>query len=85
MQGNILFSNELARQYGDEGIVSISLHPGTIQTDLGRHMSSFQQTLGRVITYPVSHGTITPLYAGTAPEAGDLNGKASIPASGFAP
>ncbi|KAG9108947.1 hypothetical protein FRC07_008390, partial [Ceratobasidium sp. 392] len=25
--GNVLFSNELARQYADQGIVSISLHP----------------------------------------------------------
>lgn len=53
----------------------ISLHPGTIQTDLGRHMSSFQQTLGRMVTQPVSYGAITPLYAGTASEAGELNGK----------
>jgi len=73
--GNVLFSNEFARQYGDEGIVSISLHPGTIQTDLGRNLGSFQQTLGRMMTYPVSHGAITPLYAGTAPAAGELNGK----------
>jgi len=73
--GNILFSNELARKYGDEGIVSISLHPGNIRTDLGRHMGFFQQILGRMMTYPVSYGTITPLYAGTAPAAGELNGK----------
>ena len=56
----------------------ISLHPGTIQTDLGRHMSSFQQTLGRMVTQPVSHGAITPLYAGTDSEAGELNGKVSF-------
>lgn len=29
-QGNILFSNALARKYADQGIVSISLHPGTL-------------------------------------------------------
>jgi retinol dehydrogenase 12 len=37
-----------------------------------------------MVTHPVSHGAITPLYAGTAPEAGELNGKVSIPVSSFA-
>ncbi len=27
-QANVVFSNELARRYGDEGIISISLNPG---------------------------------------------------------
>ena len=27
-QANIVFSNELARRYGDHGIVSTSLNPG---------------------------------------------------------
>ena len=29
--GNVLFSNALARKYGGQGIISISLHPGTSQ------------------------------------------------------
>ena len=36
------------------------------------------------MTYPVSHGAITPLYAGTAPAAGELNGKVSISVPSFA-
>jgi retinol dehydrogenase 12 len=55
--------------------VSISLHPGNIQTDLARSAGSMTQILGRLITYPISYGAITPLYAGTAPAAGELNGK----------
>ncbi|KAH9179024.1 NAD(P)-binding protein [Lactarius sanguifluus] len=73
--GNILFSNELARRYGAEGIVSTSLHPGAINTDLARHTSSLLQRFGRIVTYDVSYGAITSLYAGTAPDAGELNGK----------
>jgi len=73
--GNILFSNELARRYGGEGIVSISLHPGTIQSDLTRSAGSMVQLLGRLLLYSVSYGAITSLYAGTAPAAGELNGK----------
>ncbi|KAI9464792.1 NAD-P-binding protein [Russula earlei] len=73
--GNILFSNELARRYGGEGIVSVSLHPGNITTDLARNAGILVKAFGRLITYPVSFGAITSLYAGTAPAAGDLNGK----------
>ncbi|KAN0116537.1 NAD-P-binding protein [Russula decolorans] len=73
--GNILFSNELARRYGGEGIVSISLHPGVIKTDLTRYLGTLVQRLGRMIAYPVSYGAISSLYAGTAPAASELNGK----------
>jgi len=73
--GNVLFSNELARRYGGEGIVSTSLHPGAINTDLARYSSSLLQRFGRIVTYDVSYGAITSLYAGTAPDASSLNGK----------
>ena len=33
-----MFSNELARRYGDKGIVSTAVHPGSIRTDLQRHL-----------------------------------------------
>jgi NAD(P)-dependent dehydrogenase (short-subunit alcohol dehydrogenase family) len=79
--GNILYSNELARRYGGEGIVSISLHPGAIKTDLARYSASLAQRIGRLITYSVTYGAISPLYAGTAPDAGELNGKVSISVS----
>ena len=49
-----------------------------------RHASSFLQLVGRLIRYPVSYGAITSLYAGTAPAAGELNGKVSVPASRIA-
>lgn len=72
----MLFSNELARQYGGEGIVSISLHPGIIKTDLSRNSNSFVAHLfGRIMSYDVSYGAISSLYAGTAPAAAELNGK----------
>ncbi|KAI9444096.1 NAD-P-binding protein [Lactarius indigo] len=73
--GNILFSKELARRHGAEGIVSTSLHPGVINTDLGRYSGSILQLIGRLIGYDVTYGALTSLYAGTAPAAGELNGK----------
>ena len=57
--------------------MSISLHPGTIKSDLTRSAGSMVGILGRLVLYPVSYGAITSLYAGTAPAAGELNGKVS--------
>lgn len=45
LQGNIVFSNELHRRYADQGIVSVSLHPGTLDTELARHGSKLTQCL----------------------------------------
>ncbi|KAH9021354.1 hypothetical protein EDB85DRAFT_1871899, partial [Lactarius pseudohatsudake] len=73
--GNILFSEELARRYGAEGIVSTSLHPGLIHTDLGCYLGLFLNWIEQMIGYDVSYGAITSLYAGTAPASGELNGK----------
>jgi len=78
--GNVAFSNELARRYGDEGIVAISLNPGLIRTELDRYFSSVASFLARAFgtdTDPL--GATTQLYAGTAPEAVRLNGGYLIP------
>jgi len=37
---NILFARELDHRYFSEGIISVSLHPGVIPTELSRHMGS---------------------------------------------
>jgi len=49
-QGNVLFSNELQRRYGDQGIVSTSLNPGNLKSDLQRHLS-WTETLFIVSIY----------------------------------
>src|ERR1700712_502547 len=36
---NILFSVELAEKYGQQGVKAYSLHPGTIWTNLGDHLT----------------------------------------------
>jgi NAD(P)-dependent dehydrogenase (short-subunit alcohol dehydrogenase family) len=41
-----VFANELARRYGDQGIVSTSVHPGLITTDLFRDYPRFLLSLG---------------------------------------
>ncbi|EJU00099.1 NADP-binding protein [Dacryopinax primogenitus] len=83
--GNVLFSKdgkELVRRYADEGIVSISLNPGAIRTDLQRYLKSkpVQAWIMDKLLYPLEpYGPLTQLYAGTAPEAKSLSGKYLIP------
>ena len=36
-QANVLFTLELAEQYGEQGIVSIAINPGNVHTGLSRH------------------------------------------------
>ncbi|KAL0961446.1 hypothetical protein HGRIS_006391 [Hohenbuehelia grisea] len=73
--GNILFANELARRYGDQGIVSTSLHPGLLRTELQRDMSKTQMRLFGWTFQPAEKGALTQLWAGTMPETEAYNGK----------
>jgi retinol dehydrogenase 12 len=43
--GVVVFAKELARRYGDEGIVSISLNPGNMKTPLQRQVANWQKRL----------------------------------------
>ncbi|KAI6032762.1 hypothetical protein F5J12DRAFT_796251 [Pisolithus orientalis] len=77
--GNIVFSAELHRRYRDQGIVSTSLNPGGIRTELQRHQGGFVQWISSILLYDVSYGAITQLYAGTSPDAVSLGGEYLIP------
>ncbi|KAG6374027.1 hypothetical protein JVT61DRAFT_4665 [Boletus reticuloceps] len=77
--GNIVFSAELHRRYHDQGIISTSLHPGIINTELLRHYDSLVQRITTWFFHDVPHGAITQLYAGTAPDAASLGGQYLVP------
>ncbi|OJA21275.1 hypothetical protein AZE42_10593 [Rhizopogon vesiculosus] len=77
--GNIIFAAELARRYGEQGIVSTALNPGSVKTEISRHQTSFAQMLLNLFLYDVSQGALTQLYAGTTAEGAKLNGKYLIP------
>jgi NAD(P)-dependent dehydrogenase (short-subunit alcohol dehydrogenase family) len=77
--GNVLFAAEVARRYGDQGIVSTALNPGGIKTELGRYFNSFTQMIGNMVFHDVSFGALTQLYAGTTAEGANLNGKYLVP------
>ncbi|KAF7796355.1 hypothetical protein EIP86_007532 [Pleurotus ostreatoroseus] len=77
--GNVVYSNELHRRYHDQGIVSISLHPGNLRTELWQYQSFVERYLTNMALYPSTMGALTQLYAGTMPEAAELGGKYLIP------
>ncbi|KAG6857168.1 hypothetical protein H0H87_008738, partial [Tephrocybe sp. NHM501043] len=43
--GDLILAMELARRYGDQGIVSTAINPGNLETELTRHMSSIQRAV----------------------------------------
>ncbi|TDL20585.1 NAD(P)-binding protein [Rickenella mellea] len=73
--GNVVVARELARRYGDQGILSFSLHPGSIKTNLFRHLPNIIQSVMNLVLHDVSYGALTQLYAGTSPDVVDLNGR----------
>ncbi|EJD50538.1 NAD(P)-binding protein [Auricularia subglabra TFB-10046 SS5] len=76
--GNILVANELARRYGDK-IISASLHPGGIRTNLQRYSGSLLLTLTSWMLAEEWMGAITQLYAGTETDGEKFNGKYLFP------
>ncbi|QRW27732.1 short chain dehydrogenase [Rhizoctonia solani] len=77
--GNVLFSNELAKRYAHQGVISSSLNPGNLQTELLRHLPWLASKILSLILYPASYGALTQLWSGTMPEGKDHNGKFLIP------
>ncbi|KAG9077456.1 hypothetical protein FS749_010650 [Ceratobasidium sp. UAMH 11750] len=78
---NVAFANELARRYESQGIISTSLHPGVIKTELQRYMTlgAVLQALVNPLFWPAPYGALTQLYAGTTPEGSKLSGQYLIP------
>lgn len=76
--GNVVVARELARQHGDK-IVSTSVNPGNLDTDLQRHMPRWQAAVVRRMLYSASYGALTQLYCATSPATENANGQFFIP------
>jgi len=81
---NILHTNELARRYGDQGLIAHSVHPGFVRTNILRkeHWPGKWQLLN----WPTKSWQISPekgakpvLHAALSEEAGALNGRYWVP------
>jgi NAD(P)-dependent dehydrogenase (short-subunit alcohol dehydrogenase family) len=70
---NVLFAVGLEKRLGPRGVHANALHPGTIMTELGRHLQSedfqFLRARARGMKYKsVEAGAATSVFAATAPE-----------------
>ncbi|KAJ7312875.1 NAD(P)-binding protein, partial [Mycena albidolilacea] len=70
---NAVFSAELARRYGDKGLVSIAVNPGNLRTNLSK------DAFGLAYLGTAKWGVLGQLWAGTSPEGATLNGKYVAP------
>ncbi|GAA0162135.1 dehydrogenase [Lithospermum erythrorhizon] len=77
---NILHANELARRLkeGGENITANSLHPGSITTNLFRHMGIFDgviSSVGKLVLKSVPQGASTTCYVALHPQVAGVSGK----------
>jgi NAD(P)-dependent dehydrogenase (short-subunit alcohol dehydrogenase family) len=78
---NGLFSLELARRLRESGstATSNSLHPGIINTNLGRHFDEWKRVLSKLIGWTfmksVAEGAATSCYVATAPALAAVSGQ----------
>ncbi|EIM81872.1 NAD-P-binding protein [Stereum hirsutum FP-91666 SS1] len=76
LRANVIVARELARRYGDKGIVSISVNPGNLNTNLQKYLVGVQKwIIVKRLLYPAHYGALTQLCAGTSPATVDYNGK----------
>ncbi len=75
---NGLFSLELARRLQGSNATSNAIHPGIINTDLGRHMEAYKRVAGSLIGWTfmksVEAGAATQTYVATAPALAKVSG-----------
>ncbi|KAK7397897.1 short-chain alcohol dehydrogenase [Neonectria punicea] len=60
----VMFAHEFARRYGPRGLVSLSLHPGSVKTNFQRHQPSLFKTITSPLLYDQHYGGLTELFAG---------------------
>ncbi|TBU43685.1 NAD(P)-binding protein [Dichomitus squalens] len=77
---NVIVARQIAKRYADKGIISVSVNPGNIKTELQRYVPSLRRKiLDTLLLYPAPYGALTQLFAGTMPEALNDNGEFLIP------
>ncbi|KIW94926.1 uncharacterized protein Z519_04905 [Cladophialophora bantiana CBS 173.52] len=61
--GNWLHAVECARRLHGDGVVSVPINPGNLNTELARQHPAFIQRILRLLVYPSRYGAYTQLYA----------------------
>ncbi|CAM1508724.1 Fc.00g055720.m01.CDS01 [Cosmosporella sp. VM-42] len=60
----VIFAHEFARRYASQGIISLSLHPGSIKTNFQRHQPGIFKKITSPLLYDQHYGGLTELFAG---------------------
>ncbi|KAJ2715003.1 Retinol dehydrogenase 12 [Coemansia spiralis] len=74
---NLLFANALARKLEGTNVTVNSLHPGTVATNLMRHVGAswLNSIVQKVLFDDVHTGSVTSIYAALAPELASETGQ----------
>ena len=75
---NILFTYELVRRWGNEGITANAAHPGAVRTNFGNESRPFFKallTLGKPFLKSPRKGADTIVYLASSPEVEGISGK----------
>jgi retinol dehydrogenase-14 len=75
----ILFTRELARRFGGEGVIAHAAHPGLVRTRFGADGDTYGAAkrlfaVGRLVSASPARGARTPVFLATSPQAGRSNG-----------
>jgi NAD(P)-dependent dehydrogenase (short-subunit alcohol dehydrogenase family) len=71
---NVLFTLELARGRAGKGVTSYAVHPGTIATDIWRHLPFFLRPILRLFMKTAAEGAETSLYCASSESVKDDDG-----------
>ncbi|KAL2867023.1 NAD(P)-binding protein [Aspergillus lucknowensis] len=84
--GNLFLASEMAKRFGGDGILSLSVNPGLMKTELQRHGPAIQGAIMGVVFKPPRYGAYSELFAALSPEVtASKNGAFIIPWGRFGP
>jgi NAD(P)-dependent dehydrogenase (short-subunit alcohol dehydrogenase family) len=76
---NLLFAKELARRFAGTKRTANAVHPGVIQTNLGRHMNPVANFVfglaNPLVLKDVHQGAATSCYVAVHPDTGSISGR----------
>ena len=72
---NIMFASALARRFAGSGRTANSVHPGVIQTNLGRHVPDAEGMYAKMTLKTVEQGAAAQCYVAVHPETAAISGR----------